>query len=102
MRDTHEVILLPEARGDIAKIVAYIRYDSRQNAANVGDRLLAAISSLSHMPGRFKQVGRSRARGSPVHAMVVNPFVVYYRIDPDEVYVLHVQHGARRRPRKFE
>jgi hypothetical protein len=76
----------------------------RKNAGLVIDRLLNAISDLELMPGRFRLVGRSRKRGSPIHARVVRPFLIYYRIDqsPRAVWVVEVRHGARRQPRSFE
>lgn len=104
MLDTHRVILTGEALADLQAIAHFIRQHSPQNAETVADTILQAIDSLAAMPERFKLVGKSRKRGSPVHAMVVRPFIVYYRIDEisKAVHVLNVTHGARRQPRRFE
>jgi plasmid stabilization system protein ParE len=104
MRDTHRVILTEGARNDLKGIAFFIRQRSPQNAASVAEAILKAIDSLAIMPDRFKQIGISRKRGSPIHAMVVRPFILYYRIDnsPETVHVLYVVHGARRQPRRFE
>ena len=104
MSDTRRVILAPEALSDLEGIADYIRQDSPQNAAAVAERILKAIDSLAMMANRGRQVGRSRRRGSPIRAMIVRPFIVYYRIDeePAAVYVLNRRHGSRCPPRRFE
>jgi plasmid stabilization system protein ParE len=103
MPSTHRVIITGEALSDPTRITAYIRQTSPQNAALVADRIVQAMDSLNYLPDRFKQVGRSRKRGSPVHGMVVKPFIVYYRVDPiaHYVFILNIIHGARRQPRHF-
>ena len=104
MSQTHLVRITGEALADLEHIADYIRRQSPQNAAMVAGRIVDAIDSLSFMPGRFRQVGKSRTRGSPVHAMVVRPFIIYYRVDeqPKAVFILNVVHGARKQPRGFE
>ena len=104
MPATYRVILTNEALSDLEGIADYIRQHSPQNAATVAEKILDAIDSLATMPKRFKRVGKSRKRGTPVHAMVVRPFIVYYRVaePPGAVFILNVRHGARRQPRRFE
>lgn len=104
MRRTHLVRITREALVDLDRIADYIRRQSPQNAAAVAARIVDAVDSLSFMPDRFKQVGKSRKRASPVHGMVVRPFIIYYRIDEQAkaVFILHIVHGARKQPRHFE
>ena len=104
MSATHHVILTKEALTDLEEIAAYIRQRSPQNAAAVAEKILDAVDSLAFMPDRFKRVAKSRKRGSPVHAMVVRPFLVYYRVDHPQsaVHILKVIHGARRQPHRVE
>ncbi|HEY8665622.1 MAG TPA: type II toxin-antitoxin system RelE/ParE family toxin [Tepidisphaeraceae bacterium] len=104
MSDTHRVILTADALGDVQDIADYIRQNSPQNAASIAETILNAIDSLAFMPNRFRQAGRSRKRGSPVRAMVVRPFIIYYRIEdsPAAVYIVHIRHGKRRQPRRFD
>lgn len=93
-----------EASIDLRQIYDYIQENSPQNAAMVAERILHAIDQLYEMPSRFKVVGKSRRTGSSVHAVVVNPFIVYYRVEESRntVFVLTIRHGARRRPRRFD
>ena len=104
MSDVYRVILTHEAIAALENIAGYIRQHSPQNAALVAEKILDSIDSLATMPTRFKVVGTSRKRGSPIHAMVVRPFIVYYRVDQSTqaVFILDVRHGSRRQPRRFE
>jgi plasmid stabilization system protein ParE len=103
MADTHRIIITADALRDLEDIAQYIRHHSRQNAAAVAEAILDAIDSLAFMPRRYRRVGRSRKRGNVVRAMVVRPFIVYYRPedDPAAVFILHVRHGKRRQPRRL-
>lgn len=103
MTDRHRVILTAAALSDLEGIARFIRAQSPQNAAAVANAILNGIDSLEFMPARFKVVGNSARRRTPVHGMVIRPFIVYYRVEahrPD-VYVLHIIHGSRRQPRRF-
>ncbi|HEY1684747.1 MAG TPA: type II toxin-antitoxin system RelE/ParE family toxin [Tepidisphaeraceae bacterium] len=104
MPQGHRIIITREALADLEKIAAYIRQQSPQNAAAVSEVVLGAIDSLAFLPARFKRVGKSRKRGSPIHAMVARPFIIYYRVEQssETVYILNVFHGARRQPGRFE
>ena len=103
MSETHRVILTDDALGDLEVIAHYIRQHSPQNATTVAQTILDAIDSIALMPARSRRVGKSRRRGSPIHAMVVRPFIIYFRIDDDPaaVYILNIRHGRRRQPRRF-
>jgi len=104
MQDTHRIILTNGALSDLDGIASYIRKDSPQNAANVATAILNSIDSLAYLPTRYERVGKSRKRGTPVHSLVVRPFVIYYRVEhsPPAVYILHIRDGRRRQPRRFE
>jgi plasmid stabilization system protein ParE len=56
------------------------------------------------MPDRFKQVGKSRKRGTPIHSIVARPFLVHYRVSelPPSVHILTIRHGACRRFRRID
>jgi plasmid stabilization system protein ParE len=104
MGDTHRLIISPEALDELYRIADYIRQSSPDAAAAVAETILDAIDSLSQLPARFKRVARSRKRGTPIHAMVVRPFIVYYCVDEPRrvVHILKVIHGAQHQPRRFD
>ena len=103
MADTHRVILTANALSELESIARYIHQFSPENAVAVSENILGAIDSLAFMPTRFPLVGRSRKRGTPIRVRVLQPFLIYFRIDEPaaEVYVLHIRHGKRRRLQRF-
>ena len=103
MAAAFRTFITDEALADLESIFNYISTHSPQNARNVVGRLLDAVDSLDRMPSRHKIVGRSRQNNSPVHSMVVRPYIVYYRVDVQRswVFVLTIRHGARKQPRRF-
>jgi toxin ParE1/3/4 len=104
MPDRYRIVLTELALSDLAAIADFIRQHSPKSSAIVAQTILDAIDSLDSMPDRFKQVGKSRKRGTPIHSMVVRPFLVYYRVtsSPPTVHVLTIRHGSRRPPRRFD
>jgi|ERR1700722_1942334 len=100
---TFRIRITTEASSDLAAIFDYIWRDSAQNARRVADRILAAVDGLEFMPSRFKIAGKSRATGASVHAMVVRPYIVYYRVEEAlaAVFIVTIRHGARRQPKSF-
>jgi plasmid stabilization system protein ParE len=104
MPDRHRIILTADAFFDLEGIAVFIRQHSPQNASKVADSILNAIDSLATMPNRFKRVCISKKRGSAVHAMVVRPFIIYYRIEYDlaSVHILNFRHGSRRKLQGFD
>ena len=103
MQKQYGISITPEALSDLEGIFHFIERDSPRNAAGVIERIIKNIDRLYAMPSRFKIVGKSRKNGSPVHALVVRPYLVYYRVDETRrrVFILSVRHGARRPPDEF-
>jgi plasmid stabilization system protein ParE len=104
MAETYRVRITAKALTNLEDIFHHIQQHSPQNAATMIERLLDAVDSLATMPNRFRVAGRSRKRGNPVHACVVRPYIIYYRIDEpiQTAFILEIRHGARRQPRRFE
>lgn len=102
MAPSYRVILNERILRELREIASFISRQSPQNAVSVSERIVDTIDSLAVMPQRFKRVGKSRKSGSPVHAVVVRPFIISYRIDAEAVHVLSIRRGARRQPKHFE
>jgi plasmid stabilization system protein ParE len=102
--DAYRVIILPRAGADLQAIYDHIAADSRENAAAMITRILDALEPLKQFPHRTVVERQSAKLRHPVRSLPVRPYVVYFRVLDEErvVRVLHVRHGARRRPRKFE
>ncbi len=79
------------AQSDLADIFAYIAADNEDAAGRVVDRLYAFGQSLLQFPQR----GRP-ARLAGRRELVVDRYVITYRVRRDEVLILAIEHGAQR------
>ena len=81
----------PRAVGDLDAIHEHIANDRPMVAKRMKARLVEAADSLGLFPERGREAGASR------ELVVVNPYVIRYRIRPEAVVILRVKHGAQRR-----
>lgn len=63
-------------------------------------RILDALEPLKQFPHRTVVERQNRKLRHPVRSLPVPPYIVYFRVLDDQrvIRVLHVRHGARRRP----
>ena len=93
------VTISPEAERDLDDIAAFIAQDSRVHALALIERLTALCGSLAEAPLRYPVI---RRRGDvEVRRAPHRTYSVYYTVNEDEVYVLHVLHSARDLERFF-
>ena len=76
---------------DVAEAFDYIAADKEGAAERFAERLLDAGDGLAEVP----MLGRSIGGGRRV--LVVDRYLVFYRLARGEVQILRVVHGARRR-----
>jgi plasmid stabilization system protein ParE len=103
MTDAYQVTISARALRDLTRILDYVSLDSPGNADDLVKQIVRKTDTLDVLPARFRQVGRSRATRRPVHMMIVDPYLVYYRIDEAKksVLVMTIWHGKRQQPRSF-
>ena len=91
------IIYSQRALKDLTGIIGHIAEEDGQAASSFGTALLDHVDLL----GRFPKMGSVVRKRSPVRKLVHSPFVVYYRLKERRriVEILHVRHGARRKPR---
>ena len=87
----------PRAIADIEDIHAYIADRNPQASVAVVARIKQAIEGLGDFPGMGRMTERGNVRVLPVGRY---PYLIFYRIGVavDEIVIIHVRHGARRRP----
>ena len=81
---------------DLDEISLYVAQENPDAAKSLGELLIWSYMSLARVPHRLAEVGKSRKRGMIVHRMVVEPYLAFYRIETDAVFVTRIWHGARR------
>jgi toxin ParE1/3/4 len=95
--DTFEVLLTEDAERDLEEIYAYIaRYDSRDHADHVLERLLEVSETLSRQPERGTQPRELRSLGIQEYRQVYfKPYRVIYR-QIDRRVIIHLIADGRR------
>jgi len=89
--------ILTPALSEIDTIYRYIAKDNPVAAQEVVDRIYEVIDMLTANPGLGR---KTRRAGAKQFTVVPYPYVVLFRYlaAQDELRVLSVRHGARRRP----
>lgn len=82
-----------EAERDIEAIGDYIARDSPRRALTFLRELRGKCLGLADMPERFPLVPRYEAAG--VRHRVHGNYLIFYRVEPEKVVILHILHGAR-------
>jgi addiction module RelE/StbE family toxin len=74
------------------KIGARIAEDNPAAAARVVSAIARSIRQLGNAPGRGRP---GRIRGTRKLVIVGTPYLVAYRVEPNDIEVLTIQHGAQ-------
>ena len=86
----------PTALRDLQSLYDYVADDSVIAAAGGAEHILDAIDALERHP----LMGR-RGRGAGTRELIVNPYIVAYRVHESVIELLGIIHGARRWPDSF-
>ena len=87
------VVLTDEARRDLEEIGDYIARDSPVRARTFVSELLASARRIGETPRGFPIVPRFERHR--VRRRVHGSYLIFYRIEADQVSILHILHGAR-------
>ena len=80
------------ARRELLDIWLYIAEDNESAA----DRLVDAITQHFQMLGRNPYAGRRRDDlRMGYRSLAVGQYVIFYRVDPEAVQIMHILHGKR-------
>ena len=96
--NARRVALLPIARDDIEEIYLYVAADNPGAAVALTDKILARIDSLESLPLIGKIVPDAELAKRDYRMLVVDDYLVFYRVVDDIVVVYRVLHGARDYP----
>ena|SRR5271155_5319521 len=93
----HKIIFTRRSLIDLAEIINNIAKDDPAAASRFGSALLDHIDLLS----RFPKMGEPILKRKHVRKLLHSPVLVYYKtkIDIGLIEILHIRHGARKRPK---
>jgi toxin ParE1/3/4 len=85
--------LSPEADEDLIEIWGYL---AREASVRVADGQLSEIDAAFEMLKSWPYAGRKRDELlAGIRSVPVNPYVIFYRVQPDVVEIFGVLHGRR-------
>ena len=91
-----KVRLLRRALSDLEEIRRYVERDRPEAARRLVFRLLDAAESLGDHSERGTRPRDERLRALGYRFVVVNPYVLFFKIGQNNVRVYRVLHGHRR------
>jgi toxin ParE1/3/4 len=83
----------PQALADLDEIFTYLDQQSPAGARTVKERIVSAIRRLADYPLMAPETDEPDIREL---AVIRYPYKVYYQIERDEVWIVHIRHAARR------
>lgn len=87
-----KVVLTPKAERDLESIAERIAGENPRRALTFLDELLEGCRTLAEFPARFPLTTSHAALG--IRRRIHGNYLIFYRIEPDLVRVLHVLHAA--------
>ncbi len=95
----YQVIILPSAERDIGEAYEWLAEQDAESAIRWYNRLLEAIFSLEIFPDRCPLAPESEFFNAEIretfHGRRQHKYRILFTTSENEVYVLHVRHGAR-------
>lgn len=87
------VTLTAEAEADLNEIAAYVAQHSPRSALELIRALRQRCESLLDAPRGYPLVPRYERFG--IRRRPFGQFLIFYRVGPDAIEVIHILHGAR-------
>jgi toxin ParE1/3/4 len=88
-----QIIWTEPALFDLNEIAEYIALDKVEAARRLVNHVFESVGQLEQFP----EIGRkpSELDVSTYREIIVNPCRIFYRLDQNKVYILHVMRGER-------
>lgn len=93
--EKYKIVFLPEAYKDLDEIFDYILIDSPSNAQIILEKIMSSISNLNSFPFSGKRLIYKPLDYYSFRMILVEPYIVFYRVIDDTIYVYRVLHEAR-------
>jgi toxin ParE1/3/4 len=87
------VVVTAEAESDLERIATYIAEQSPKIALNFVRELRGKCESLADAPRSYPLVPRHEHLG--IRRRPFGNYLIFYRVGPEAIEVVHILHGAR-------
>lgn len=98
----YRVGFLQIALDDLEEIVLYIAKDSKTVAMKIHDKLVASAYRLETFPKLGTLVPDKKMREAGFRMLIIDKYILIYKIYGKEINILRVMHGTRDYPRLSE
>ena len=92
--DNFNIEFLPIAYTDLDGIFDYIIMDSIKEANLMLERIMNSLERLKRFPLSGKRLIHRSLNYYNFRIIIVNPYIVFYRIIEDTIYIYRVLHGS--------
>jgi len=100
--EAYNVRFLQEALEDLEEIVLYIAQDSRKAALRMHDKIIEKANDLEVFPKRGRLVPDKKMSAAGYRMLGIKPYVAFYRVIGNNVFIYRVLHGATNYPLLYE
>ena len=94
----YKIKILQISREDIGEIFFYIAAESPTLALAMTEKIIDKIDTLAEFPLIGKIVPNNELAKQEYRMLIINSYIVFYKIIDDEVVVYRVLHGMRDYP----
>jgi len=94
----YNLTYLQKALDDLDELHLYISQDNEQAAKDMVARILSSIERLSLFPFASAPVRDKLGTEKDYRMLVVKPYLVFYRVEKNNIYINRVLHGKRYYP----
>lgn len=95
MSKMYEIKYLQQASTDLDEIYFYISQDSPQNATKMLNEIVDKIEMLGEFPLIGSRVDDKLTTKGEYRMVIARPYLIFYRVIGDTVYIYRVLHGKR-------
>lgn len=97
----YKVEFLQSAIDDLEEIVLYIAKDSRKSAMELHDKIIESATRLEEFPNLGRLVPDEKLRESGFRFIIIDKYLLFYKIYNEEINILRVLRGDRDYPSLF-
>jgi len=93
-----EVTILQSALDDLEEIILFIAQDNRLKAIEMHKLIIEKMYDLSTFPKRGRLIPDKKLANWGFRMLVVEKYIIFYKIDGNIVHIHRVFHGMRNYP----
>lgn len=99
--EKYNVKFMESALEDLEEIILYIAKDSKTKAVKLHDKIMDKSKTLETFPKLGLLVPDNKIRNSGFRVIVIDKYLMFYKIYEKEISILRILHGSKDYPQLF-